>query len=314
MSIQPLAAHADWSVDPRKRWMTLATPTPSGWMVAAPEPVGPVETLFIRLTSRANGAPVALGVDFPLGLPRAYAANHAATHANFPDFLRALHGTTEFFTVCTETHEISPTRPFYPAHSRAGVTRAELVNSLGLPSPAALYRACDRATESRPAGAPLFWTLGPNQTGKAAISAWRDLLSPALNTKSPPLLWPFDGRLSDLLHPGRIAIAETYPAEALRLLGLKLPGSKRRQSDRAALSPTLHAAMADLPAQPTQDLATAIANGFGADAAGEDRFDSLLGLLNVLLVLEGKRPDVAPDDPILTTWEGWVLGQTDQPL
>ena len=117
-----------------------------------------------------------------------------------------------------------------------------------------------------------------------------------------------------MLHPGRIAIAETYPAEALRQLGLKLPGSKRRQSDRAALSPALHAAMADLPAQPTQELATAITNGFGADAAGEDRFDSLLGLLNLLLVLEGKRPDVAPDDPILTTWEGWVLGQTDQPL
>ena len=54
----------------------------------------------------------------------------------------------------------------------------------------------------------------------------------------------------------------------------------------------------------------AILDGFGADAAGEDRFDSVLGMLCVLNVLAGNRPDIAPDDTWIKRWEGWVLGQT----
>jgi hypothetical protein len=57
----------------------------------------------------------------------------------------------------------------------------------------------------------------------------------------------------------------------------------------------------------------ALESGFGADAAGEDRFDSVLGLLCVLNVLAGHRPDDTPDDPWLRRWEGWVLGQTSLP-
>ena len=55
------------------------------------------------------------------------------------------------------------------------------------------------------------------------------------------------------------------------------------------------------------------AEGFGADAAGEDRFDCVLGVLCVLNVLAGNRPDTAPADPWISRWEGWVLGQTALP-
>jgi hypothetical protein len=54
--------------------------------------------------------------------------------------------------------------------------------------------------------------------------------------------------------------------------------------------------------------------GFGADAAGEDRLDSLLGVLCVIGVADGHRPDTAPPDPWIRRWEGWVLGQTAAPL
>ena len=57
----------------------------------------------------------------------------------------------------------------------------------------------------------------------------------------------------------------------------------------------------------------ALDSGFGPDAAGEDRFDSVLGLLCVLQVLDGSRPDFVPDDPWVRRWEGWVLGQTALP-
>lgn len=293
--------------------MTIGHRQRSGWRIGAPEPVGPVATLFRRLLAMADGGAVALGVDLPLGLPRAYAACHA-DEADFPAFLRALAGRPAFFEVCATLADIAPARPFYPTRGLAGMTRASHAAALELDGVAGLSRACDRATVERPAGAPLFWTLGANQSGKAALAAWRDLLLPALHGMAPPLLWPFEGHLHALLVPGRIVMAETYPAEALRHLGLRMNGSKRRQADRAALGPGLRAAVAALDATADPALEAALAHGFGADAAGEDRFDSLLGLLCVLNVLSGRRPDFVPDDPWVRRWEGWVLGQTALPV
>ena len=311
LAVPPLVAHADWSVAPAKRWMAVARPGRGGWRIGAPVPVGEVATLLDRLRAAAAGRPVALGVDFPLGLPRAYAGTR--TEADFPAFLAGLAARPAFFDVCATLTEVGPERPFYPARGVRGMTRAAHAAALGLGGPSALSRACDRATVLRPAGAPLFWTLGANQTGKAAIAAWRDLLLPALAAPAPPLLWPFAGPFRDLLAPGAVAIAETYPAEALRLLGLRLAGSKRRQADRAALAGPLSAALALARATPAPALAAAIAGGFGADAAGEDRFDCVLGVLAVLAVIDGRLPDTAPADPWIARWEGWVLGQTALP-
>ncbi len=280
------------------------------WSVAAPCPVGDVATLPARLAQ--NGTAVALGVDFPLGLPRAYAARHAGG-ADFPSFLRALADRPGFFCVCDDLADLAADRPFYPRRGAAGMTRLSHAAALGLDCAAGLSRLCDRATAERPAGAPLFWTLGANQSGKAAISAWRDMLLPALAGPNPPALWPFDGPLLGLLHTGQVAIAETYPAEAMRQLGLRMGGSKRRQADRARLATPLAAALHQAGATPDPALHAAIGAGFGADAGGEDRFDSLLGLLCVLAVLDGRRPDTAPPDPWVQHWEGWVLGQTALP-
>jgi hypothetical protein len=229
--------------------------------------------------------------------------------ADFPHFLSGLAARPAFFDVCAGLDSVSAARPFYPARGLAGMTRLAHARALGLTDAQALSRACDRATDERPAGAPLFWTLGANQSGKAAISAWRGMLLPALAGPNPPALWPFDGSLAALLAPGRVVVAETYPAEAMRQLGLRMGGSKRRQADRMALADGLAAAMAGLGAAG----AVGLAEGFGPDAAGEDRFDSVLGLLCVLQVLAGRRPDFVPDDPWVRRWEGWVLGQTALP-
>jgi len=140
------------------------------------------------------------------------------------------------------------------------------------------------------------------------------MLLPTLLAEAPVRLWPFEGPFRDLLAPGAIAVAETYPAEALRHLGIRLKGSKRRQADRAAVAGPLLGAAAAVQARPDAALAAAVRDGFGADAAGEDRFDCLLGLLCVLNVLAGNRPDTAPDDPWIQRWEGWALGQTALPL
>ena len=281
----------------------------------APAPVGPVGTLFTRLREAADGGAVALGVDFPLGLPRAYAAIPGAVGAaaDFPAFFAALAERPDFFAVSAELASVCAARPFYPARGVRGMTRAAHAAAIGLPDAAALCRACDRATDRRPAGAPLFWTLGANQSGKAAISAWRDLLLPALAEGDAVRLWPFAGPFRALLAPGAVAVAETYPAEALRQLDLRLRGSKRRHADRIAFTPALLGALASLGAVGTDTFLDAARTGFGADAAGEDRMDSVLGLLCVLSVLDGRRPDTPPPDPALIQWEGFVLGQTDLP-
>jgi hypothetical protein len=297
-----LIVHADWSMDAKKRWMTVARPAGGGWQVAAPEPVGDLATLPDRLAARAGGA-VALGVDFPIGLPRGYVRRHVQA-ADFPAFLAGLRDRPGFFDVCATLDQLGPDRPFYPARGVKGMTRAAHAAALGLEGPQGLSRLCDRATAERPAGAPLFWTLGANQTGKAAITAWRDLLLPNLDRLA---LWPFAGPLAALLARHRLVLAETYPAEALRHLGLRLAGSKRRQADRAALGPALLAALRAM-AGADAALVEAMADGFGADAAGEDRFDSVLGCLCVLAVASCRRADHVPDDPWLSRWEGWVLG------
>jgi hypothetical protein len=306
-----LAAHADWSIDPRKRWITVARRTAAGWTVAAPRAVGDVSTLLERLTREAGDGPVALGADLPIGLPRAYAA--LRSEADFSAFLRGAHLLPEFFSVCATLDHIRPDRPFYPARGIAGMTRLSHALALGLADAAGLSRACDRATAERPAGAPLFWTLGANQSGKAAIAAWQHLIMPALTGGRALRLWPFEGPFRSLLSPGSVALAETYPAEALRHLGIRLRGSKRRHADRCAAAGALMTAMEQQSAAPDDAMRQAILDGFGADASGEDRFDSVLGALCVLNVLAGHRPDTAPDDPWIQRWEGWVLGQTALP-
>ena len=293
--------------------MAVARRDGHGWRLRV-APVGDVATLLARLHDEAAGASVALGLDVPLGLPRAFAARHVGIAPDFPAFLRGLAARPGFFEVCDALTDLGPHRPFYPRRGAAGMTRLSHAQALGLPDAAALCRACDRATPERPAGAPPFWTLGANQSGKAAISAWRDLLLPALAGSAPPGLWPFDGALLHLLAPGRTAVAEAYPAEALRQLGLRLPGSKRRQADRVALTPALRAAMSSLGVAPDPALDAWLAAGFGPDAAGEDRLDCVVGVLGVLQVLAGRRTDAAPADPWVRRWEGWVLGQTALPM
>lgn len=306
-----LAAHADWSIDPRKRWVAVARRAATGWVLQAPRPVGDVANFLALLRAEADGGPVALGVDLPLGLPRAYAMQRR--EADFLHFLEATRNWPDFFRVCAGLDELAPERPFYPMRGVAGMTRAAHAAALGLGAATGLSRACDRATAERPAGAPLFWTLGANQSGKAAIAAWRDMLLPALAAGDDVRLWPFAGPFRALLAQGAVALAETYPAEALRHLGIRLKGSKRRQADRAAVAALLRDAMHRLDVAPEAALRAAVADGFGADAAGEDRFDCVLGVLCVLNVLAGNRPDTAPDDPWIRHWEGWVLGQTALP-
>jgi hypothetical protein len=311
MNEPALVAHADWSVHPRKRWMAQAVRrTDGGYLALPPVPVGALDGFWPALAAGAGPGAILVGFDFPIGLPAAY-----AHQAGIADFVTALSGFGEgpwrdFYHVAVSPEQIAATRPFYP--DRPGRrSRQQLVDGLGLDAWDSLHRRCDRATASRPAACPMFWTLGGNQVGKAAITGWRHLLAPARRADMDVAIWPFDGALADLLHDHRFVVAETYPGEVYGHLGLALRrlGGKRSQAARMANAARLldwvrHAELALAPA-----LSAEITAGFGSQPGADDRFDAVIGLFGLINVVGGARPSGEPDDPAVRRVEGWILGQ-----
>lgn len=307
-----LVAHADWGQTPGKRWLAVARRSGAAWRAEPPSPVAAPDRLLASLAALVRPAGSALaGFDFPIGLPRAYARR--ARVREFRTLFTSLGGP--FFEVAERPEEISILRPFYPARP-GGTSQAQLVQALGMQGIDDLLRVCERATPSRRAAAPLFWTLGPQQVGKAAISGWRDALIPALRAGLDLALWPFDGPLAELFAPGRVVVAETYPAEAYGHVGVELsavseggPKGKRVQEVRAAQAGRVLAFADRIGVELAPKLRAELADGFGAKPDGEDRFDATLALLGMLNVALGHRPAGEPDDPEIRAVEGWILGQ-----
>jgi hypothetical protein len=304
-------AHADWSCDPRKRWMAIGRRQGQHYELALPQPVGGLETLFERLARMAGGGQVVVGFDFPIGLPLAYAKG--AGIERFLDVLPVLGAGAwhDFYNVAAKPHEIALARPFYPWRPNSAA-HAHLTSALGVADIRALRRVCDEGNGRRRDACSIFWTLGGQQVGRAAISGWRDLLAPAVRAKADVALWPFHGPLPDLLRRRACIVAETYPGEACLHLGLSAPGrgwSKRDVVSRQRQGPRLLAWAARREVHLTDDLGAAIDAGFGPSAVGEDQFDSVVGVMGIVEVLLGGGGDGAPLDPAVVNVEGWIFGQ-----
>jgi hypothetical protein len=227
--------HADCSTSPRKRWAAVAARTGSGWLVEAATPVGDTGIFLENLL--LGPQPTLAGFDFPIGLPEGF-----GRQTLFEGFCQALpaFGTgcwSEFYDVADAPGDISRYRPFYPRCATSAARQSHLVSALGVSSSDDLKRRCELATASRRAACSLFWTLGGNQVGKAALSGWKAIVSPALQRGAN--LWPFEGSLAALAQVGSLTIAETYPAEAYAHVGSTFAAgeSKSRQRDRTRIAP-----------------------------------------------------------------------------
>jgi hypothetical protein len=313
LPLPTLVAHADWGSQPAKRWVATARREAGAWRVGAPVHVDAPARLLARLRDEAGeGGAAIVGFDFPIGLPLAYARR--ACVRDFRALLPTLGGP--FFEVAERPEEISVLRPFYPLRP-GGAAQAQLAVALGVESFDALRRVCERARPGRAAAAPLFWTLGAQQVGKAALAGWSEVLIPALRSGAQDVVvWPFEGALAELLAPGRVVVAETYPAEFYTHLGVDFarppeggPSGKRVQKERAAQAAALLAAARAMGAALEPELERQLRDGFGARADGEDRFDACVGLLGVLNVVAGRRAAGEPRDPEVRRIEGWILGQ-----
>ena len=202
--------------------------------------------------------------------------------------------------------EISKYRPFYP-HKPGGRKQRHLLDALKSANINELRRECELGCEGRKAACSLFWTLGPNQVGKAAIIGWRDVLAPALENDKSVVLWPFDGSLDRLLKPGNVVIVETYPAECYGWFfqgGLR--GKKGDAEVRKGVAGALFrwAGKANIKLDP--ELTQNIEQGF---PEGDDAFDATVGLFGMLEVLLGRRLPGDPNEGTLRKLEGWILGQ-----
>lgn len=312
-----IVVHADWSLHSAKRWMAWAEmATDSTYRVSLPQLVGALDGWFEKLVEAAGPASTVLvGFDFPIGLPLAY-----ARQIGMNDFLSFLPHMgqgmwRDFYRVAERPAEIGLHRPFYP--QRPGGTRQQhLLDGLGIDGIDDLRRQCELPRPFRRAAAPLFWTLGGQQVGKAAISGWRDLLAPAVRRARPPVvIWPFAGRVVELYRPGQVVVAETYPAEYYSHLGVTFarrpPGQrwgKRVQAARAANGSALLTWADDVGVSLSPELSAGIASGFGPGAQGEDQFDAVVGLFGMLNVVLGRLPAGGPPNEAVRRVEGWILG------
>src|SRR5262245_38915207 len=101
---------ADWSKNDDKRWMVRAELIDNEiYVVAAPEPVGNIETLFSRIENQVSGdSSVLMGFDFPIGVPGDY-----ASRGGFSEFRAALppFGTGEgrdFYEITDAPNRLQP--------------------------------------------------------------------------------------------------------------------------------------------------------------------------------------------------------------
>lgn len=326
-----LVVHADWSASPDKRWLCRASLDPDGrYRASPPEPAGPLDTLLHRLRASAGAKAAAnaganpcllIGFDFPIGLPLAY-----AERTGIDDFLAILPRLgqdewADFYHVAEAPEQIGLRRPFYPRRP-GSASRVHLLNRLGFQSIDDLRRQCELGHAQRRAACPLFWTLGAQQVGKAAICGWRDVLAPGLRDPSLDLvIWPFAGSLQEILAPGRVVVAETYPAEFYGHLGIafprRQPGSnsgKRHPASRSTNAPALLARAARLGVQLDPVVRFEILDGFGPSGDGEDRFDALIGLFGMLNILLGGLQAAEPGLEAIRRIEGWILGQTPETI
>ena len=217
--------HADWSANDRKKWMASAERFSRGWHVNAPRLVPPRPEFLEQYL--LCGRRVLAGFDFPIGVPAGF-----GSRTGFGSFLGALAAFgkgewADFFKIADIPEEISLKRPFYPRGAKGGHRQAHLLKALGVKSMDDLRRECDLGTEHRPAACSIFWTLGGNQVGRAAIDGWQSVVLPSLDRGAR--VWPFNGRLHELQREPGCVLCETYPREAYGHVDVRF---ERRESKR----------------------------------------------------------------------------------
>ena len=300
--------HADWSMSGKGRWVAKAKRSQTGWQIYAIEPVGMLHQFRQSLGDHAQDHSIWLGLDMPIGfLDRWYDG------ANVKDFktLLSILKTPEwqnFFAVCQEPDEIHHHRPFYPNSSGAkgSVKRSHLTKALGVSSFDALHRRCECPTHTRNAACPSFWTLGANQVGKGMLHGLKHLVLPGYGDGFH--IWPFSGDLETCTKSPGVTLIETYPGEIYGWLDSTSELTKSNQDSRQEYLHKLRDAARVKGIEIVAAVWDDIKDGFGPDHGKDDAFDALIGVMGLIEIAEGHRPEHLPKTPDILEREGWIVG------
>ena len=300
--------HADWSLSAKGRWVAKAQRLDTGWEIHAIEPVGMLHQFRQSLTSHGKKDVLWLGLDMPIGFLDTW--YDGANVKDFTSLLGLLQTDQwqEFFDVCQSPDEIRHIRPFYPQNSgvKGNVKRDHLIKALGLADFDALHRACEFPTNTRNAACPSFWTLGANQVGKGMLHGLKHLILPGYAQGFH--IWPFTGDLASLCKSPGVTLIETYPGEVYGWLDDISELTKSNQNSRQKY---LHKLREDAHTKgiAINDAVWAdIKDGFGPDNGKDDAFDALVGVMGLIEIAEGHRPEHLPRTPSILEREGWIVG------
>jgi hypothetical protein len=304
MRIPEQVIHSDWGTKAAKRWSVRARLHAGRYVLDLPTQFDASMFPDDRVDA---GTATLLGFDFAIGVPRAYAC---APDFHFLSMIRE--APVDLFEPAAAIDALCAERPFLRAMPR-GSTEAGVLRRIGLEPGTALRRCEHPAVGSRrPAACCLFLPKPIKQVAGATRTGWREVLQPGLRSPARAAgrvrFWPFDGDLDDLVQPGTVTLAETYPAEFYERLGL--PGNAKRDPKwRTAQGLRLDEVARELDVTVPDELRRDILSGFGQGTNGEDRFDALVGVLGMLRVVRSVDPCDAPRDDTVRRIEGWILGR-----
>jgi hypothetical protein len=114
--------------------------------------------------------------------------------------------------------------------------------------------------------------------------------------------------LRQLIEDGHTVVVEAYPGEAYSRLGIARGFGKQEQQSRILAGAMLLDWADYTGVELSGALRELVADGFGADANGEDRFDAVAGLFGLLDVALGLCPCPEPEEPVIREVEGWIMG------
>lgn len=203
---------ADWSKAPSNRSVYVADLSKRLiYREARPDwALGSLMALTGQLSEQGS---VLVGVDLVLGVPQSYwelvlAEPRYGQPSTFIDWLGQLGDNREFFdptNVVKDHEQWRVDRPwFHVPRGQGGLTSFTQKTRDGF------RRRIDQKTGAK----PVFVVSGiPGTVGSGTRDFWQELAGLSAS-RCDFAVWPFDGRLSDLLNSKGVVLAETYPGLA----------------------------------------------------------------------------------------------------
>jgi hypothetical protein len=271
---------ADWSKHPSKREVYAASvPRRRVWRVQPPVDGWTVHAVLNSAEQlHEGGAPALVGFDAPIGLPASF-LKLATPALSFLEWLRSVADAATFRAV-HDRRAWSARRPFFFVPKGKGSRSAfeDHLHSLGVSPKRGIDDLC-RAN-------PVFIAGGiAGSVGSAAIDLWQALRRP--DFRCP--VWPFDGKLTDLVNNAApVVVAEIYPRLAYSLAVGPACSSERRLMRLSKTQPSARVRVLESllgKAAWLQREGVAVADHWMA-LASEDAFDAFVtvtGLLRCLL-------------------------------